>query len=194
MPAPEIRSDGDDMEFSLEPLTYDGHFPDAECISPKLEDFVPSSVLDEISKRNEENKGSNHYKSLQIDFLGDSEPLGYNMKSLDEGYYSNWPYHATNATLVEGSSRVYAAHLEALPLPYQTVILKFGFNAEEREALKREVDFYHNELRRAQKVIVPFYIGYFGTTDRQDRVDCLVLRFVGVPICCTFQELPARER
>jgi hypothetical protein len=187
---PESRHE--EYALCLDPIEWDSYDPDAPCISPKLEDFVSEAVFDVVAKQNEEERGSTLHRTLCVDFQSDDKEI-LEMESLDPGYYSDLPYHATNVLRVtdEDEERVYSAHIEAV-FAHQTVILKFAYNEEERQALHKEAGFYQNELRRVQKIFVPTYIGHFGTSDGE--VTCLVVSFEGEPIECAFQELPAEER
>jgi len=195
MPAPDASHD--ESQPYLEPLTYDGHLPDAPRESSKLQDFVFQADLSNLGKKLYHSDNGQHYNTFHVEFrptATHSRPLEYRMKSLDEGYFRDVPFHAEGATLVSGSKRVYRANLKTLSGPYPTVILKFGFTKEERKALKREAEFYAKELSSAQNFIVPICLGHFGSKDPKNQASCLILSFVGEPIDCSFQELPADER
>lgn len=154
---------------------------------PRLEDLVPKSAFALAAEEDaEDREGGLPHKTLHIDF----EPCNgevCDMISLDSGYCSARPYKATNITRL--TERTYSGEIEAAR---EYVILKFAYDEVERARLCTEAGFYQNQLRRVQRIIVPRYIGHFGTSDGE--ITCLVTRKVGEPIESFFMELPADER
>jgi hypothetical protein len=201
MPAPDSENSVQRVIFSEETLSFVGHTFNTPCVAATLEDFYPKSWLEGVATRIEQNKGKNRYNSLRVDFAAtpdDPEGETYNLQSLNGDYFSDQPYHAPNAFLIENSTRVYIALMEIQSHFTSRVALKFGFTEEERETLKREAHFYTNQLRPAQKIIVPLFLGIFGTTseDSNNVVTCLVTRYVGeaIPDSVLFQDLSVEHR
>lgn len=112
---------------------------------------------------------------------------------------------ADDAMYIKGSKAHFKSSLQYIPLNvYPDLVLKFGVGIPAGERLEKEARFYNEELRRAQGVMVPWFIGLFGTMVHGSRVrsdwsgdemtTCLVTKFDGKSLPCKIRDLPAKQR
>jgi hypothetical protein len=145
---------------------------------------------------------ANNMDSIEVRFKAPATILGnpvLNLNALDNDRVGAGTCVAIDAELISGSGRVYKANLKICSKWRMDVAVKFGFGKRGREELSKEAKFYNNELLEAQEIMVPKFIGLFGASvllknGKSETVTCLVVRFVGKALPCSFWDLPAEQR
>ena len=81
----------------------------------------------------------------------------------------------------------------------KNVVMKFGFDQERRDALKREAQIYRRELRDLQGTVIPIFYGFYCGLMVESvqwletrRMNCIVLEHCGEHIpgfgCLSFEQ------